>query len=124
MMSAEEFEKLVEGIFESLPEQFHSAIDNVRIIVEDYPSDEQVVRLKLPSRHHLLGLYQGVALPFRNQWYGTNPVMPDTITLFRKNIESVSSNEQHLIEKIREVLMHEIGHYFGMSEKEIRAAGY
>ena len=123
-MPPEEFEQIVQQIFESLPEQFHSAIDNVRIIVEDYPTDEQVAKLTLPSRHHLLGLYQGVSRPNRNQWYGSTPVMPDTITLFQKNIESVSSSAQHLNEKIREVLMHELGHYFGMTEHEIRAAGY
>jgi predicted Zn-dependent protease with MMP-like domain len=123
-MDPTEFEELVEREFASLPEPFHAAIDNVRIIVEDFPTDEIVAGRKLGSRHSLLGLYHGIPLPYRNTWYGTNATMPDTITLFRANIESISRSYDELVKNIRETLIHEIGHYFGMSEDEVRAAGY
>ncbi len=123
-MSPEDFEQLVEGEFAALPEPFRGAIDNVRIVVEDYPSEEIVAARKLRSRYALLGLYQGIPRPFRDSWYGTRPTVPDTITLYRANIESISHDRDSLVKNIRETLMHEIGHYFGMSEEEIRAAGY
>ncbi len=118
------FEELAERMFHQVPEQFRSAIENVRIVVEDYPSDELVATMHLPSRHALLGLYQGVARPHRGTWYGSYPVMPDTITLYQKNIESISHDESSLAHNVFTTLVHELGHYFGMTEEEIRALGY
>ena len=123
-MDPSDFEQLAEQLFHQVPEQFRSAIDNVRIIVEDYPSDELVTKMHLPSRHALLGLYQGVARPHRGTWYGTYPVMPDTITLFQKNLESISRDAASLEHNVFTTLVHELGHYFGMGEDEIRALGY
>lgn len=123
-MDREAFEKLVEKIFEQLPEKFQSSIENVRIIIEDYPSDSLTQQLRLSSREQLLGLYQGVPLPYRTSWYGRSPVVPDTISLYQKNIEHRSRTEEELVRNVRETLMHEIGHYFGMTEEEIRSAGY
>ncbi|HUL44636.1 MAG TPA: metallopeptidase family protein [Bacteroidota bacterium] len=123
-MEREEFEEHVQKVFDRLPEKFQSAIENVRIIVEEYPSDELVEKLQLSSRYQLLGLYQGVPLPHRTTWYGTSPVVPDTVTLFRGNLESRSRSREELERQIYETLVHEIGHYFGMTEDEIRAAGY
>ncbi len=123
-MDREAFEKLVEKIFEQLPEKFQSSIENVRIIIEDYPSDSLTQQLRLSSRDQLLGLYQGVPLPYRTSWYGRSPVVPDTISLYQKNIERRSRTDEELERNVRETLMHEIGHYFGMTEEEIRSAGY
>lgn len=123
-MTRQEFESIVERSFERLPEQFKNAIDNVGVFVEDYPDIEIVQKMKLRSKHHLLGLYQGVPLPFRGSWYGATPVTPDKISLYQKNIEAESTSVAEVEKKIIEVLIHEIGHYFGMSEEELRAAGY
>jgi len=123
-MDREAFEKLVEKIFEQLPDKFRSSIENVRIIIEDYPSDSLTQQLRLSSRDQLLGLYQGVPLPYRTSWYGRSPVVPDTISLYQKNIERRSRTDEELERNVRETLMHEIGHYFGMTEEEIRSAGY
>ena len=123
-MDREAFEKLVEKIFEQLPGKFQSSIENVRIIIEDYPSDSLTQQLRLSSRDQLLGLYQGVPLPYRTSWYGRSPVVPDTISLYQKNIERRSRTDEELERNVRETLMHEIGHYFGMTEEEIRSAGY
>jgi predicted Zn-dependent protease with MMP-like domain len=72
----------------------------------------------------LLGLYEGVPLSRRGTSYGAYPVVPDRITLFQRNIEATAGSEEELRERIREVMVHEIAHHFGMSEKEIRDAGY
>ena len=123
-MDRQLFEHIVEQTFDKLPSQFKNVIENLGVVVEDYPTEELVTKLRLRSKHDLLGLYQGVPLTARNSWYGTMPVVPDKISLYQKNIEAQCSTEDQIVDKIYEVLIHEIGHYFGMSEDEIRAAGY
>ncbi len=118
------FEELAEKAFESLPERFRDRIDNVQVVVEDYPSDDQLKSVKLSSRYELLGLYEGIPLEKRGIWYGTSATTPDRISLFRKNIESACRSDAEIANKIQEVLIHEIAHYFGMTEKEIRDAGF
>ncbi len=120
-MTRERFEKLAQAAFDSLPEEFIAKVDNVRIVVEDYPSDEELERVG-GSRDSLLGLYQGIPLTQRGTWYGAVPVVPDTITLYQKNIEAVCRSEEEIERRIVEVLFHELGHYFGMNERQIRQA--
>ena len=123
-MDHESFEKIVEKTFERLPDKFREAIENVGVFTEEYPSQEIVEKMQLPSKYHLLGLYQGVPLPQRGSWYGMTPISPDRISLYKNNIEAQCRSDKEIEEKIFEVLIHEIGHYFGMSEEEVRAAGY
>ena len=123
-MERDEFTAIAESAFDGLPEKFKDAIENVGVIIEDFPDEEIVRTMQLKSKHHLLGLYQGIPLSKRGTWYGMTPVTPDKIFLFQKNIESVCHTKEELIGKIHEVLIHEIGHYFGMNEEEIRSAGY
>jgi predicted Zn-dependent protease with MMP-like domain len=118
------FEELVNHAFEQLPDMFKQSIDNIQFNIEDYPTGEQVSKMKLHSKYSLLGLYEGIPLNHRGTWYGSYPALPDRITLFQKNIESYSETETKITDKVREVLIHEIGHYFGMTEDEIRNAGY
>ena len=120
-MKREQFEEVAQQAFDSLPDQFRNSIENVHIAVEDYPSEDQIGRTR-SDKYSLLGLYQGIPLTNRGTWYGVNPTIPDIITLFQKNIESVCRNEGEVQNKIVEVLFHEIGHYFGMDEKQIRNA--
>ncbi len=119
MMDQERFEQIVEEEFERVPDLFRQKLENVRIVVEEEPGSQ-----RLRSRGLLLGLYEGVPLSKRGSDYGVYPVIPDTITLFRKNIESIAANEEEVRYQIRMTLIHEIGHYYGMSEAEIRRAGY
>jgi predicted Zn-dependent protease with MMP-like domain len=114
-----EFEQMAQEEFEALPEAFSSRLENVYLVVED--SHEG--RWGGP-RGHLLGLYEGIPLSKRGTDYGMYPVVPDRITLFQHAIESTASSREELRARIREVMIHEIGHHFGMSEKEIREAGY
>ncbi|MEK7262998.1 MAG: metallopeptidase family protein [Bacteroidota bacterium] len=123
-MTREQFEDLAQIAYDELPEFFKQKIDNVRIIVEEYPTEKEMHSVHLRSKHHLLGLYQGVPTTFRNTWYGATPMMPDTIILYQKNIESVCTTDEEIGKKIRDVLIHEIAHYFGMNEEQVRSAGY
>jgi predicted Zn-dependent protease with MMP-like domain len=123
-MLREDFERIVERAFDRLPKKFRDAVENVGIVVEDLPSEDVARKMKLRSPRFLLGLYQGVPLNQRGSWYGMTAVIPDKISLYQKNIEAVCRNDEETEQKIVEVLVHELGHYFGMDEKEIRDAGY
>jgi len=120
-MTRQEFEDLAQEAFDSLPERFREKVDNVSIVVEDYPSIEMQRSLRI-GRESLLGLYHGVPLGHRNTWYGAMPTVPDTIFLFQKNIEASCPDPGLIRRKIAEVLFHELGHYFGMNEREVRQA--
>ena len=108
-------------MFTGLPNIFGERIDNVHIVVEEYPNDE-VMKQTHSSKSSLLGLYQGVPLIHRGTWYGAYPTIPDKISLYQKNIESACRTDKEISERIREVLLHELGHYFGMNEAQIRSA--
>jgi predicted Zn-dependent protease with MMP-like domain len=120
-MTREHFEEIAQKAFDNLPETFRNSIENVHIVVEDFPPNELVERQR-HGKYSLLGLYQGIPLTRRGTWYGTSPTVPDKISLYQKNIEASCTSEDEVMRKIVEVLFHEIGHYFGMNEKEIRSA--
>jgi predicted Zn-dependent protease with MMP-like domain len=120
-LTRERFEEIAERAFESLPDAFKDRVENVQIVVEDFPSSDARSRTRA-GKHSLLGLYQGVPLPHRGTSYGMYPVGPDKITLYQKNIESVCRTDEEIEHRIVEVLFHELGHYFGMNEREVREA--
>ncbi|MCX6142580.1 MAG: metallopeptidase family protein [Ignavibacteriales bacterium] len=120
-MTRERFEEVAQHAFDSLPEKFRHNVENVQIVVEDYPSTDARARTG-SNRHGLLGLYQGVPLPHRGTSYGMYPVGPDKITLYQANIEGTCTTEDQIERRIVEVLFHELGHYFGMNEREVRDA--
>jgi predicted Zn-dependent protease with MMP-like domain len=111
------FEELVERAYSSIPEEFRKKIENVVITVEDYPTRDDLQTLKLRRDSLLLGLYRGVPLPKRSVWQVAG--FPDQIVLYQKDIERICRNEKEIEDKVNEVLIHEIGHYFGLSDKEI-----
>jgi predicted Zn-dependent protease with MMP-like domain len=123
-MTRERFEAIAEEEFANLPEPFRQRIENVRIVIEDVDTPAQRRSAGLGRSSMLLGLYEGVPLPRRGVDYGVVPVMPDTITLFQKNIESITRSDAEVRTQIRETLIHEIAHYFGMDEDDIQEAGY
>ncbi|HUI31268.1 MAG TPA: metallopeptidase family protein [Candidatus Acidoferrales bacterium] len=123
-MDKEKFEMLVEKAFEELPQEFKSRIENVHVVVEDLPDDVDLSGARVKNKYSLLGLYAGIPLKKRGADYGVYPVIPDRIKLFKENIERISSNDDEVELKIREVLVHEVAHYFGMTDQEIRKAGY
>jgi predicted Zn-dependent protease with MMP-like domain len=117
-MDREDFERMVQEEYDALPSLFRGTMENIRIVVEDYPPPGR------RGKGMLLGEYHGIPLSRRGVDYGMYPVVPDTITLFKANLEALAAAEPDLRRHVRETLIHEIGHYFGMSEEEIRRAGY
>lgn len=121
-VTEEAFKSFMEDSMSVIPASFNKRLENIVFIFEDYPSDHDASRLNLKDKRQLLGLYSGIPYTHRNTWY--TGAIPDRIILFKKNIEAICNTESELKEKIKEVVIHEIAHYFGMNEKEIRKAGY
>ena len=123
-MELEEFERLAQEAFDSLPKELQERVENVHIVVEEQPGMDTVRKMRLPSPGSLLGLYEGIPLTRRDSNYGVFPVVPDKITLYRKNIARVAGTDDRIRVTIRDVLIHEIAHHYGMDEDQIRNAGY
>lgn len=116
-MKREHFIKVVEDSLDSLPQEFRSRIKNVAILVEDFPPN-QSARQQGQQRRLLLGIFHGV--PATNRSVFDVPMGPSHIVLYQKNIEAVCSSDAEVREQIRQTLMHELGHYFGMTEEQLR----
>jgi predicted Zn-dependent protease with MMP-like domain len=119
-LNDEEFRQVVTEAIEALPDEFKAKLDNVDVVVDDYPPPEAL--RKLPPGRLLLGLYQGVPQKRRTTHYGL--VLPDKITLFKRNIESICRSREQVYEQIRKTLLHEIGHHFSLSDKDLRDIGW
>lgn len=127
-ISREEFERITKEAIASIPKKFLSRLENVEIVIEDYPSWYQINKLfgsrkKIKSykntKFSILGLYEGIPQTKRYHYGG---VLPDKITIFKKAIEKKAVSLQDLKEIIRNTVWHEIAHHFGMSEEEVRKA--
>ena len=117
-MTKEYFRELVEEAIDTIPLKFARQIRNVAIVIEDRPSDDLMDEMDVDEPADLLGLYQGTPLTERGPGYGN--VLPDRITLFQGAIEQECANdEDEIVVAIGETLIHELGHYFGMSEEQI-----
>lgn len=114
-MEKKEFESLVAEALASLPRKFRERIENVVVMVEERPPHRRSSRAPAGL---LLGLYHGVPLKDRGSYYGNLP--PDVIIIYQEPIERLSSSADEVRERIREVVLHEVGHYFGLSEKDLR----
>jgi predicted Zn-dependent protease with MMP-like domain len=121
-VSRDAFESLVGEALQMLPDHFQHALDNVEIIVEDIPSADDLDRAEADEKDMLLGLYTGVPLTDRGSWYGMTPIMPDRIQIFQRNIERICRTRKELRHQVFMTVFHELGHYFGMNEDEIRSA--
>ena len=123
-MELEEFERVAQEAFDALPQELQNRVENLHIVIEEQPGMEIVRRMHLPSAASLLGLYEGIPLTRRSTSYGVYPVVPDKITLYRTNITRVARTDERIRDAIRDVLIHEIAHHYGMNEEQIRDAGY
>jgi predicted Zn-dependent protease with MMP-like domain len=112
-----EFEKFVADALASIPRTFRDAMQNLAIVVEDEPSRELLDDMEIEPPDTLLGLYQGTPLTERHWDYGN--ALPDRVLIFQGPHERSAEDEDDLVTAIGETLIHEIGHYFGMSEEEI-----
>ena len=115
MISPTEFESLVEEALEQLPQQFADLLENVVIVVEDEPSDDDLDVLDTDDPNaELLGIYRGIALTRRS--HNMLPALPDQIAIFRGPILRVTRNRREAVRQIRETVIHELGHYFGLHD--------
>ena len=117
-MERERFEELVAKAVDSLPEEFGAKLENIDVVVEDYPHNSQVTRARLRRGQTLLGLYDGVPLTRRGTHYGLVP--PDKITIFQKPIEAKCRYDAEITAEIRKVVRHEIAHHFGVGDVTLR----
>jgi len=112
------FEKLVEEALQTIPRQFKDRLENIAVIVEDLPSPETIRDLGLRSPYQLFGLYHGVPLDKRGSYYGNVP--PDVVIIYQLPIENAFASEEEIREQVRETVIHEVGHFFGFSDAELR----
>ena len=121
-MDNRRFEDLVARAVDSLPEELQERMDNVDIVIEDRPTARQDRPRPGERPGLLLGLYEGVPLTDRGDHYGF--VMPDKITVFKKNIESICHNDEEIVAEVRTVVIHEIAHHFGISDARLEELGW
>ncbi len=113
----EEFEHLVERALEDLPEEFAELIDNVVVLVEDEPDPEDLEAMGFDPGEELFGLYQGVPLSERDSYYAA--ALPDRVILYRGPILRACDDRRQVIREVRDTLVHELGHHFGMEEEDM-----
>lgn len=117
-VTEEEFEELVKEAVNNLPEKFKKKMENIAVVIEDLPSQKLLMEMKIKSPYGLLGLYRGVPYPRRGIWYRN--VLPDKIIIFKRPIEVRCRNKEDIKESVRRVVIHEIGHYFGLGEADLQ----
>jgi predicted Zn-dependent protease with MMP-like domain len=116
-MTRERFRRLVSEAIETIPEEFRQHLRNIAIVVEDEPSPELLAEMDLEPPDTLFGLYQGVPLTERRWDHGNT--LPDRISLYQFPIEDVCDTVEDVVTEIGETLIHEVGHFFGLSEEAL-----
>jgi len=117
-LTPKEFEEAVVVALKRLPKIIKEKMENVDVVVENWASREVLDEMGLSSPSELLGLYRGIPLDRRGFYYGN--VLPDKITLFQIPIEAICQTKEEVKEKVREVVIHEVGHYFGLDDERLR----
>jgi predicted Zn-dependent protease with MMP-like domain len=118
-VSEERFEELVADALDSIPLELADEMENVVVVVEDWPTAEQLEG----RRGTLLGLYQGIDLPRRSP-VSYSGAMPDQITIFKGPLERIASDEDDLARQVRVTVLHEVGHHFGLSDARLHELGW
>jgi predicted Zn-dependent protease with MMP-like domain len=111
------FEKLVAAALDELPRRFRRRLRNIAVVVESEPSQELLEEMGLWPHGTLLGLYQGIPLTERGFNYGN--VLPDRVTIFQKPIEAMCRTQDEIKQAVKDTVIHEIGHYFGLDDEQL-----
>ena len=121
-ISRKRFEQLVADALRGIPADLRAALDNIEVVVDNWPTKEQLADVDLEPDDVLFGLYQGTPLPDRSpmQPYA----LPDIITIFQGPLEEECETEEEMREQIRRTVVHEIAHYFGFDEERLAELGY
>jgi predicted Zn-dependent protease with MMP-like domain len=116
-MTKERFTRLVEEALAGIPRRFRDAMKNIAVVVEDEPSQELLDDMEMEPGDTLFGLYHGTPLTQRDSGYGN--ALPDRISIYQRAIEDACEDEEDIRQCVAETVIHEFGHYFGLSEEEI-----
>jgi predicted Zn-dependent protease with MMP-like domain len=116
------FGKLIDESVSTIPKEFEKRLENVSIVIADFPTKNQLEKVKGNHNHGIiLGLYEGIPQTKRGR-YGVGMTLPDKITIFKMPILYMAKDIKHLKQIIKNVVIHEIAHHFGMDEKSVREA--
>ena len=122
MMGDKEFEILVEKALNELPEEFKKLTENIVIVTANWPSSAQIQKLKLSNKQILLlGLYEGIP-KIKRRGYGIGGQLPDKITIFKMPVLMVARGPDEIERVVKDTVIHEIAHHFGLSDEEIHKA--
>jgi predicted Zn-dependent protease with MMP-like domain len=113
----EEFEALVETALEGLPDEFSALLENVAVMVEEEPDPDDLEALGLEPDEELFGLYQGVPLTDRDAFF--QAALPDRVFIYRGPILRYCATRRQVIREIRDTVVHELGHHFGLEEEDM-----
>ncbi len=116
-MELEHFEELVRRGLDLIPDEIAQRISNIDIVVQDEPTQQQLASVGVPRGHTLLGLYTGIPLTRRTSGY--NMAMPDRIIIFQRPLEARSRNDDALVDHVRDTVIHEVAHHFGISDERL-----
>ena len=116
-MKRSEFERLVERALRTLPRRFREKLENVAVVVEDWADEETLEDMGIEPPDTLYGLYRGVDLTQRDSYYGN--CLPDTITIYQGPIEEDCDTTEDMSGVVRDTVMHELGHYFGLDDEQL-----
>lgn len=116
-MTPRAFSRYVSRALKELPSEFREKMENVEVLVEDFADEETLLSLGIESPYGLLGLYVGTPITHQSVFW-VNP-LPDRIYLYRIPILNAAGDRDNVVEKIREVVMHEVGHHFGFDDREL-----
>jgi len=112
-----EFEQLVAEALRRLPRRFRKKLENIAVVVEEWPDQGTLEEMEIEPPDTLYGLYRGIDLTRRDSSYGQ--VLPDTITIYRGPIEEDCETLEEMTSLIRDVVIHEVGHYFGLDDARL-----
>lgn len=121
-MAAEAFEELVVEVLDSLPEEILAMLDNIDVVIEDWPTPDQLDEAEIEAGGTLYGLYEGVPLTARDGGYFL--IAPDKITIFKRPIEQDCDSSEEIAEQVRITVIHEVAHHFGIGEERLDELGW
>ena len=120
--SAKDFDRMVKRAIRRIPEELRQHLDNVLISVRKRPSEEMLEEMEVPPGEELLGFFSGV--PLSDQSITSPPLYSDTIFIFQEPLEEMCETVEELEQEIELTVVHEIAHYFGISEERLEELGY
>jgi predicted Zn-dependent protease with MMP-like domain len=121
-MDRQAFEQLLNDAIQELPEEFRTKLQNVAVIVEDYPSEELMDQMEISPEETLFGLYEGV--PLTERGFFEAPLHPDRILIFQGAIEDECDSPEEIKKELKTTLVHEVAHFFGISDEYLEELGY